>query len=67
LHYIRRGAARQELSPVHRPVRLEIMDVQVNVAFWEDASGRLDFICAPQQQPFFRAMRFDQLTAQIQP
>jgi len=47
--------------------RLEILDVSVDVAFWEDADGRLSFIAEPQQRPFFRAMRFDQLSAQLKP
>jgi hypothetical protein len=47
--------------------RLEILDVAVDVAFWEDADGRMNFIADPQQRPFFRAMRFDQLSAQLKP
>jgi hypothetical protein len=50
-----------------RSTRLEILDVTVDVAFWEDADGRLSFIVEPQQRPFFRAMRFDQLSAQVKP
>jgi hypothetical protein len=47
------------------PVLLEILDVPVRIAFWEDASGRMNFLAEPQQQPFFHAMRFDQLAVQI--
>jgi hypothetical protein len=47
--------------------RLEILDVEVEVDFWEDDSGRMNFTAEPQQRPFFRAMRFDQLSAQIKP
>jgi len=50
-----------------RPTRLEILDVAVDIAFWEDADGRMSFIAEPQQRPFFRAMRFDQLSAQLKP
>ena len=50
-----------------RPTRLEILDVTVDIAFWEDADGRMSFIAEPQQRPFFRAMRFDQLSAQLKP
>jgi hypothetical protein len=46
---------------------LEILDVTVDVAFWEDADGRMSFIAEVQQRPFFRAMRFDQLSAQLKP
>ncbi|MGA3240759.1 MAG: hypothetical protein ABSG03_31185 [Bryobacteraceae bacterium] len=48
-----------------RPTRLEILDVTVEIAFWEDSDGRMSFIAEPQQQAFFRAMRFDQLSAQV--
>jgi hypothetical protein len=47
--------------------KLEILDVEVDIAFWETADGRMSFIAEPQQQPFFRAMRFDQLSAQLKP
>jgi hypothetical protein len=47
--------------------RLEILDVAVDIALWEDADGRMSFIAEPQQRPFFRAMRFDQLSAQLKP
>jgi hypothetical protein len=47
--------------------RLEILDVAVDIAFWEEADGRMSFIAEPQQRPFFRAMRFDQLSAQLKP
>jgi hypothetical protein len=46
---------------------LEILDVAVDIAFWEDAEGRMHFIAEPQQRPFFRAMRFDQLSVQLKP
>jgi len=69
LHYLRQGRARglgadQGVRPTFG---LEILDVRVNVALWEDPEGGLRFICEPQQAPFFRAMRFDQLAAQIRP
>jgi len=32
---------------------------------WQDASGAKKFLCAPQQQPFFECLRYDQLAAQI--
>ena len=47
--------------------RIEILDVLVEIAFWEDADGRMSFIAEPQQRPFFRAVRFDQLSAQLKP
>jgi hypothetical protein len=50
-----------------RPTRLEILDVAVEIAFWEDADGRMNFIAEAQQRAFFRAMRFDQLSAQLKP
>jgi hypothetical protein len=46
---------------------LEILDVAVEIAFWEDADGRMNFIAEAQQRAFFRAMRFDQLSAQLKP
>lgn len=66
-HYLQRKKVRQTLSPVDRPVSMEILDVYVEIAFWEDPSGRLGFVAEPQQEPFFRAMRFDQLAAQCKP
>jgi hypothetical protein len=57
----------QTLSSVNPPVSLEILDVAVDIAFWETADGRMSFIAEPQQRPFFRAMRFDQLSAQLDP
>jgi hypothetical protein len=47
--------------------KLVILDVEVDIAFWETAGGRMNFLAEPQQQPFFRAMRFDQLSAQLKP
>jgi hypothetical protein len=44
-----------------------ILDVEVDVEFCEDADGRMSFIAEPQQRAFFRAMRFDQLAAQLRP
>ena len=79
LHYIRKKRA-ETLAvggwptegpvpppPPVPPVTLEICDVPVTVAFWEDDSGRTHVEAEPQQLPFFRAMRFDQLQAQIKP
>ena len=57
----------QTLSSVNPPISLEILDVTVDIAFWETADGRMSFIAEPQQRPFFRAMRFDQLSAQLKP
>jgi hypothetical protein len=65
LHYLKQKAVGQTLSSVNPPVSLEILDIEVNIAFWEDSDGRMSFIAEPQQQPFFRAMRFDQLSAQL--
>jgi hypothetical protein len=73
LHYIRQkkaargGHVGQTLSSVNPPVSLEILDVTVELSFWETADGRMNFIAEPQQRPFFRAMRFDQLSAQLKP
>jgi hypothetical protein len=69
LHYARKSragglGADQGVRPTFG---VGILDVAVDIAFWEDASGRLSFICEPQQAPFFRAMRFDQLSAQVKP
>jgi hypothetical protein len=61
-----------------RSIRLEIMDVPVIIVFgessggvedrvvrvWEDAAGRMQFSAPPEQQPFFAAMKYDQLRAQ---
>jgi hypothetical protein len=63
LHYI----THKKATPAGQTVSLEILDVQADIAFWEDAAGRMSFIAEPQQRPFFRAMRFDQLSAQIRP
>jgi hypothetical protein len=68
-HYLRKSAtggsrAVQGVRPTHT---LEILDVRVEIAFWEEADGRMSFIAEPQQRLFFRAMRFDQLAAQIKP
>jgi hypothetical protein len=76
LHYVRqkngpdrsatRGSRADEgVRPTY--ARPEILDVTVEIAFWETADGRMSFIAEPQQQPFFRAMRFDQLSAQVKP
>lgn len=32
---------------------------------WQDAARKKKFLCAPQQQPFFESLRYDQLAAQI--
>ena len=32
---------------------------------WEDSAGAKRFLCAPQQQPFFESLLYDQLAAQI--
>ena len=32
---------------------------------WQDAASGKRFLCAPQQQPFFESLRYDQLAAQI--
>jgi len=32
---------------------------------WQDAAGEKKFLCAPQHQPFFKCLRYDQVTAQI--
>jgi hypothetical protein len=32
---------------------------------WRDATGAKKFRCAPQQQPFFESLRYDQIAAQI--
>jgi len=59
---------------------IEIMDVLVTIVFgesderieedvvrvWEDAAGIMQFIAPPEQQPFFAAMKYDQLRAQTQ-
>jgi hypothetical protein len=68
LHYITHEKEMPEpwLAEALTFKKLEILDVEVDVAFWEETDGRLRFIAEPQQQPFFRAMRFDQLTAQIE-
>src|SRR5580658_2327499 len=50
---VRPTYARREILEV---ARLEILDVAVAVAFWEDSDGRMSFIAEPQQRPFFRAM-----------
>jgi hypothetical protein len=63
-----------------RAALIEIMDVCVTILFeegdggirgnvvrvWQDASGRMQFIAPPEQQPFFAAMKYDQLRAQTQ-
>jgi hypothetical protein len=63
LHYIRHGWK----PKMPAPQTLEILDVKVEIAFWEEADGRLGFTAEPQQRPFFSAMRFDQLSAQLKP
>jgi hypothetical protein len=66
LHYIRRKSATggSRADPGVRPT-FTILDVEVDVEFGEDADGRLSFIAEPQQRAFFRALRFDQLAAQL--
>ena len=66
LHYLAQKDSAAVAFGSRSPVSLEILDVPVSIAFWEDASGRMDFLAEPQQQPFFRAMRFDQIAAQVQ-
>jgi hypothetical protein len=59
-------------------VRFTFMDVSLTIAFtdeigpgddvvrvWEDDSGRMHFIAPPEQRPFFEAMKYDQLRAQL--
>ncbi len=69
LHYITHKKEMPEpwLAEALAFKKLEILDVQVDVAFWENADGRLEFVAPQQQRAFFRAMRFDQLSAQIKP
>jgi hypothetical protein len=55
-----------EAFGVHQTVSLEVFDVQAEIIILENALGR-ETIAEPQQQPFFRAMRFDQLSAQLKP
>ncbi len=66
LHYVGHAWRAKAPAPPNAAL-LTILDVEVAVAFWEDESGRMQFMAEPQQQPFFRAMRFDQLSAQINP
>jgi hypothetical protein len=61
-------------------LRLEIRDAVVTIAFgepdpglvsegvyvWEDAEGRTRFVAPAEQRPFFGAMKYDQLRAQVQ-
>jgi hypothetical protein len=35
------------------------------VPVWQDSSGKMGFIAPPQQRPFFEAMKYDQLRAQV--
>lgn len=63
LHYIRSG----KNATAGSRTTFRVLDVDVDLEFWEDADGRLGFIAEPQQRPFFRAMRFDQLMAQLKP
>jgi len=77
LHYIRQkkvmhvgresatGGSRADQGVRPTYGRVEILDVVVDIAFWEDADGRMNFIAEPQQRAFLRAMRFDQLSAQL--
>ncbi|HLH42077.1 MAG TPA: hypothetical protein VKV74_03750 [Bryobacteraceae bacterium] len=63
----------------HPAAQLEIRDVSVTIVFgegvgapkeevvrvWEDASGRMRFTAPPEQRPFFAAVKYDQLRAQM--
>jgi hypothetical protein len=66
LHYIT-GSRKGSGAPRGSRPTFMILDVEVDAEFWEDAEGRLSFIAEPQQRPYFRAMRFDQLAAQLKP
>jgi hypothetical protein len=69
-----------EARPEAAVASIEIMDVPVTIVFgeedsgvadgivrvWEDASGTMRFITPPEQQPFFAAMKYDQLRAQTE-
>ena len=69
LHYIKRKKEMPVpgLAEALEFKKLEILDVLVDMAFWEEADGKMNFIAEAQQRPFFRAMRFDQLAAQVKP
>jgi hypothetical protein len=69
LHYLKRKKEMPQpwLAEALALKKLEILDVSVEFAFWEDADGALSVAAEPQQRPFFRAMRFDQLAAQFTP
>jgi hypothetical protein len=51
--FVKESAARERL-PENAVVRV-----------WEDSSGRMQFIAPPEQRPFFEAMKYDQLRAQM--
>jgi hypothetical protein len=69
-----------EPRPEGAVASIEIMDVPLTIVFgadddgvrgnvvrvWEDAAGIMQFIAPPEQQPFFAAMKYDQLRAQTQ-
>ncbi len=71
-HYLRTPRT----SAPEGALKIMVMDAELAVVFrdspvpgaasvWEDSSGRLRFLAPPEQAPFFRAMKYDQLRAQI--
>jgi hypothetical protein len=46
-------------------VRIDIQDVRVTVVLLADGLAR--WLAEPQQQPFFDAVRLDQIRAQVNP
>jgi hypothetical protein len=61
VHYLQSDAAPMPESA--DIVRIDIQDVQVTVVLLAD--GRAHWLAEPQQQPFFDAVRLDQIRAQV--
>ena len=67
------SATAELLSELQRaPIRLGYPLVEAEVAqrrdvvlVWEDSAGRMQFIAPSEQRPFFEAMKYDQLRAQL--
>jgi hypothetical protein len=79
VHYLRRPPPSEYVGSA--PVaHLNIRDARVTVGFpegqaeastpqvlvWKDAEGRKQFLAPPEQRPFFRAVGYDQLRAQVE-
>jgi hypothetical protein len=60
-HYVLR-----QTEPAHGgAVRFKVLDAEASAILTEHECGRIGVSCEPQQRPFFRALRIDQIRAQV--